>query len=287
MRMNPLLQYIQKLTKRTLLIVLISFTIGALVSSLFWQYKFKDSQSSLDYKNFEIKNLEDQISVLRDERYAAANPSPTPTPIPYVKKENLDSQNIYSLSCYNPSEDKSSPSWVKTLEEKLESEEKLVNACLNETLNKIVFISTKVADKGGFGRPGVNDFKFGVFNISDSKIEVLSASQGSYLGGSCGTLKAWTKSDNIYYECGGGDGPWGTVQTYRLSIQTKEKGIVENCYTFGDKTSCTTYCQSSSDCKQGYICNLEKNNCVQSCKTDKDCVNSACKPLGPILACVQ
>lgn len=265
----------------------ISFAIGLVISSLFWNYKFKDSKTYLDYKDFEIKNLQDQISVLREERYNAANPSPTPTPIPFVKKESLDSQNIYSLSCYNPSQDKSSLPWVKTLEGKLDSEEKIDHACLNEALNKIVFISIEVADKGGFGSPGVNEFKLGIFNITDSKIEVLNTSQGNYLEGSCGTIKAWTKSGSIYYECGGGDGPWGTVQTYRFSLQSKEKFIVEDCYTFGDKTSCTNYCRSSSDCKQGYFCNLETNKCVQACKTDNDCTNHACKPLGPILACAQ
>lgn len=286
-KLNAFIKQLSQTPRKTLIIILVSFILGVLASSLIWQNKINDSKSALDYKEFEIKNLEDQISSLRQDQRNILNPTPIPTPIPFVKKENLDSQNIYRLNCYDSSKDKTSPSWLKPIEAKLESGENVVNACFNETLNKIVFISTKTVDRGGFGRPGVNEFKFAIFNALDSNIEELSTSQGSYLGGYCGTITTWSKSGNIYYQCGGGDGPWGTTQTYQLNIQTKAKGITDSCYTFEDKTTCTNYCQSSADCQSGSFCNLKKNNCVQSCKTDKDCVNSACKPLGGTMACVQ
>lgn len=286
-KLNALIKQISQTPRKALIVILVSFILGVLISSLFWQSKVKDSKSALDYKDFEIKNLTDQISALREDQRNVLNPTPSPTPIPFVKKESLDSQNTYILNCYDSSKDKTAPTWLTSVEGKLGSDSKVVNGCFNETLNKVVFISTKTVDKGGFGRPGVNEFKFAIFNVPDSSIQELSTSQGSYLGGYCGTITNWSKSANIYYQCGGGDGPWGTTQTYQLNIQTKAKGITDSCYTFEDRTTCTNYCKSSADCKSGSFCNLEQNSCVQSCTTDKDCVNSACKPLGGTMACVQ
>lgn len=285
--MDSLIQKAQNLPHKTLILVIVSFAVGLLVASLYWQNQIKDTQSSLGYKNFEVTNLQEQITTLRDERYKAANPSPTPAPIPYVKKESLEGTSVYTLSCYDSSKDKTAPSWVGSVQSKLESEEKLVDGCLNESLNKVALLSTKEVDKGGFDRPGVNQFKLGVYSLADNKIDVLSSSQGSYLGGYCTKIVAWTKTNNLYYQCGGGDGPWGDTVIYQVNLQTKEKGITESCSTFEAKTSCTNYCQSNSDCQPGSFCNLERNNCIQSCTIDKDCVNSSCQPYGPAKGCAQ
>lgn len=283
--LNSLKQNVENLPRKVFVYIVVSFAVGVLAASLFWQNQIKDTQSIIDYRNFELKNLQEQVVSLREDVNKASNPTPTPSPIRYVKKENLEGANVYTLSCYDKAKDKTVPDWVNSLQSKLESGEKLVDGCLNGTLNKVALISTKQVDPGGFGRPGADEFRVAVYSLADNNIEMLSTSQGSYLGGFCTNIVAWTKTGNIYYKCGGGDGPWSTTGTLRVHIYGKDKGITESCYTFESRTSCTNYCQSASDCQQGYLCNLEKNICVQPCKTYKDCVNSDCVPLGPITAC--
>lgn len=273
------------LSRGNLTILFVGLFAGLLISSFFWQFKIKEVNNKIDYKQFEITNLQDQIEILREDSQKVFSPTPIPTPIPFVKSEDLSEINTYNLSCYDKTQDKQIPSWINSLKLKLASGENLVDSCLNIIQNKVVYISSKEAVKGGYGQPGSDEIKIGIYDLSNNKIEIITTSYGNYLGGSCNKLMAWSKKDNLYYQCVGGDGPWSSTSTFQINIQTKAKGIIGNCFSFMNKTTCTNYCKSSQDCKTGYICNLEKSNCVKSCQSDDDCTSRSCRPLGPIMAC--
>lgn len=284
--MDKLSQKLQNLPHRMLIFVLVSFAVGVLVSSLYWQNKTKDAQSSSDYRNFEIKNLQEQIASLRENNYKITYPSPTPSPVPYVKKDNLSSENTYKLTCFDSQEIKNQKPdyvWMNKLISKLPKESQLVSLCYNKDLNAAVIISSLPGTQRSY------PIELSVYYIAENFLALISKTSGSWLG-SCKKFSAWTKTNQIYYQCNAGDGAWGTTTTYKVdlsSLSNVKVGITESCYSYPDKTSCTNFCESSSDCQNGAFCNLENKSCVQSCKTGKDCVNSACRPFGPVMGCLQ
>lgn len=278
--------------KNILIASLVGILVGAGLVSVFWVIYYNRQISQ--HKNstgIEINQLREQAQSLRDEKFQMLNPSPTPTLIslPYVKNENLTGNSIYSLDCIYPGKNKPTWAWYTAMEQffKQKVESDVVHVCYNSTLNQaLVLLSKEIKDYGGFGHPSSNEFTLRTYDPISSSYGTYYSSQRSYLGGWCNSIVAWSKTNSFYIKCGGGDGPWSSESLIRIDQSNYNKvGIVQSCYTFANKTTCNTYCDSQTACKTGYICNLEKNTCMQSCKTDSDCTNSACKPSGANLVC--
>lgn len=279
------------LKNKCLFIVGISLIIGVSTSSLFWFNKVNNNQSLIDYRNFEIKNLNDQIYTLRNEQQSYLNPTPTPTPIPYVKKEDLSAGNTYQLSCFSEEEIKNKApnyDWIEKLKNRVPNPSEIIYLCNNQILSRAILITRTAVETTALMRPQSYKFELWIYFPASDSFGPLDSSTGNFLGGACNKIIAWTKTDSVYYQCSSGDIVGNTI-TYRLKLsnlnQQGTKGIVESC-NFGPNTiSCTNYCQSSSECKSGSFCNLENNTCVKSCQTDKDCSTSICKPFGPVKGC--
>ena len=286
---NKIIQiFIKNLFKITtillLFLVVILLVFGIRVKNEF--------ENKLKYAEFSNQQLSEQIQILRDEKYTRKlnPPTPIPSPIPteklyetppeikpFLPKEDLSGSNIYKLEC-NDQNKIPDYSWLSTLKSKLDSKEEIFQLCNNSELNKAAFMSKIETSPGGMGSPSTHNYYIKIFGINSNQVNTILEGQGSLYGG-CGPITNWTKSNNIYYKCGGGAGPWGGYSLSRIDIQTKKDGIVEMCDTFDDQTDCSTYCTNNSDCKSGYFCNLKANNCVKSCTTSDQClrfVRSGC-----------
>jgi len=268
-----------RLPRSVILLPVLGLLSGTIISSAFWWLGTKHCGVDGN-RSTEEAQLRDQIRLLREEKEAILHPSPTPTPLPYVEKESLSGAAAYSLSCFDIQRERPPLSWLESLEVGL-GKEKLVQLCLNPDLNQAVLISQEIdaKDQGAF------KFRLQVFDIQNNTLEILSASQGSYNWGLCDKVVAWSKTGNIYYQCGGADGPWGDHALFRVNVQTKAKGVAESCYLFEGKENCTHHCHLNTECQQGHFCNLETYSCVQPCRTDRDCIIGSCQGFGPMLGC--
>lgn len=271
--------------------IILSFTtIGLLIFSI----KSRNNlQNKLKYTLFEKQQLNEQIQALRDEKYTRDlnPPTPIPSPIPteklyetlpeitpFLKKEDLSTNNTYKIDCYEQNNIPQTFSWLSSLKSKLVKKEITTQLCYNSDLNQVVFFSNIETSKGGMGGPPAYKYYLKVYEISSNQINELIEGGGN-LYGKCGQITNWSKTNNIYYKCGGGDGSWGGTILLRVDIQTKKSGIVETCDSFENQTDCSSYCTNNTECQSGYFCNLKANNCVKSCTTSGQClrfVRSGC-----------
>ncbi len=241
----------------------------------------------------ESDQLREQIANLRDNYYLISNPSPSPTSLKFVKDTGSE-KGFYKLDCYDLSAGNSKlpdTDWFPNLQEKFNDQEKIIYLCDNPTIQRVALISQSETDKGGYGSPGIENFKLQIYHPQSQELLLLKESVGNYLGGWCGKITKWSKSnDYIYYVCGGGDGPWGDDTEIRVNILTKEAGIIKSCFTMEGKTECNSYCDSNQVCTSNEFCNLSSHTCVQYCKDWSDCPGGgygSCVAYGPVMGCSE
>ncbi|MCG2691790.1 hypothetical protein L6272_03090 [Microgenomates group bacterium] len=273
-----------KINKYIFLGITAGIILGSLVTSGIWWYKVKQ-KNALD--SIEMTQLREQASILQNDYRNPSKPSIEPSPLLFIKETNTK-QDFYKLDCYDLSavdSKKPSADWFNSLQEKFNDKEKISYLCDNQETQQVALISQSEIDKGGSGRPGVENFKLQFYNPKTQELLLLRESRGSYLGGWCGKITNWAKITDIYYQCGGGDGPWGTYTEIKVNFLTKEAGIIKECSTFNEKTTCYSYCDSSQTCAAGEFCNLGTHTCVQSCKDSGDCPDENCGAYGPVMGC--
>lgn len=257
--------------------LLIFFIIGFIAVSLFSFLKINTLQQKLKSEEQKREVLKDQIRTLSDYYRNPKKYLPTPTPLPlrYVPRRGKE----YRLDCYDMESKKAPEELTQELDKKIEKGEKISYLCNNPATNQIAFISQKDLGSARF------QFKIQTYDNNNSKLTLLTTSQGSYLAGWCGTIEGWSDNGDIYYQCGGGDGPWGNSTTFMFNVHSKEKAIIESSSVFGDKEINTTFCDNIRPCKSGYFCDLESSSCVKYCNDARDCVNSTCSFYGPVRGC--
>ena len=200
--------------------------------------------------------MQEQIEILREEKWVLLHPTPVPEPLKYVKKET----QFYDLNCLNlennPAEEISDFNWRETVQNQLEKNELPVFFCYNPSLKKAALLTRTETSPGGAL------FKIYSVDTLSGEFQALKEINGHYLGNWCRQITAWTKTNDIYYECGGGDGPWENLITYQLNLDTKEEGIIESCFMFEENEDCYHYCDSNSDCQNDDYCDQETSSCL-------------------------
>lgn len=278
------------LDKHHFLYFLLSFFFGLLIATFFWQKESilltnKTARTNID--SLVEEQLKEQIGVLREEnrqlkdKLSSPPQEAAPTPIPFVKKDNLQNANLYKLSCQKDLDGKKIDFdwWIK-VSPLLNGKEALMEECFNEELQKVVFWANTVSTESKI--TGI--LKLYVYDLINHKLDFLTTEQASWLSG-CSDINYWTRNGNIYYKCGAGDGPWASSKKLKVNLETKVRGVVEQCDYFEDKKYCSSYCDQFISCGSGSFCDLSTHSCVQSCVKDDDCVQSQCSAFGPVMGC--
>lgn len=266
---------------------LIVFIFGIIISSVYFLVQVKTLQSRISNKNQREEQLNAHIKQLSD-RYR--NP-PTPTPqtanIATTVFQQTDKIN-YEIECYDFAQKKPNLPYLEKIENKIKKTEKITYLCFNEQINKVVFVTKEdVVARKNRSATSFN-FRLKIFNLDSNVLNDIKVSQGSYLGAWCGKITNWSVNSYVYYQCSGGDGPWNVTTTYKVNEFGKEESVVEYCSQFGKKEYCSRYCNVENPCQAGSFCNLNQNNCIQSCQDFNDCGNrgyGACRPYGPVMGC--
>lgn len=241
------------------------------------------SKVELDQYKEQKRLLDNQISAsnLRESTKLTAVPQTSPK-VSLIEGEDLKGPLMYKLDCISVDE-KTPPSkysWYEKMVSHLETNEKIAQYCFNKELNKTIFLSVNVQNKQ---KPG-SQSRYQIYDIQNDKT-TLEISEGNNWIYGCGSILGWSTTGNVYYTCGGGDGPWSESAVYKASITERTKGMVSQCGSFEGKEYCTKFCRSSSQCGNGSFCDLGTNSCVKSCSRLEDCAGSSCVAFGPVYGC--
>lgn len=184
--------------------------------------KSQNYKSEIASKDSTIQQLNEQIDALRD--YRTPKPSQPPD-LEMLSKEvviepSLASANLYQLDCFDDEKKvETKYSWYLDGKKSFEEGEKLAYFCFNKAQNHALFFANKEVDRGGFGRPNVFEFRLYLVHPIFKQLQLQGVRSGTYLGGWCNKITAWTKKGEIYYECGGGDGAaGGQTNTYKFLL---------------------------------------------------------------------
>ena len=201
-------------------ILLIGFLI--IVGGIYLLYgKNQNYKKELVLKDSTIQQYREQIDALRDYR------TPKPSQPPYLEKlskevvieSSLAPTNLYQLYCIDDEKKvEAKYSWFSEAKKSFKDSEKLEVFCFNKALNHALLFTSKEISKGGLGSPGITEFRLYLLDPFE-QLQLKGVRSGSYLGDWCNKIIAWTKKDEIYYECGGGDGAAaGQTNTYKYLL---------------------------------------------------------------------
>ena len=191
--------------------------------------KNQNYKKELASKDSTIQQLGEQIDALRN--YRTPKPSQPPD-LEKLSKEvviesSLTSTNLYQLDCIDDEKKvEAQYSWYLDGKKSFEEGEKLEYFCFNKAQNHALLFASKEIDKGGFGRPNVFEFRLYLIHPIFKQLQLQGVRGGTYLGGWCNKISAWTKKGEIYYECGGGDGAAGRQSnTYKYLLGPLEVNL--------------------------------------------------------------
>lgn len=271
---------------RLSLLIFLGIIIGAVLSSIFWRTKIG---RLLKYKDFQINQLQEAGESLRQEKFEIASRVPS-TPVPMIPYVKVESDDVYKIKCFDMEKEKLQLDWTKKLGEKLKEGEKIVNLCVNELLSQVVLISARNLKDTEISLHTDQEQNVQIYDWKTNELKLLQKEYGGVYY-NCFQITTWSKTGNIYYLCGGGDGPVGYRTTKRVNIDTLEVGIAENCEYFDDGSGsnkfCTHYCKLNKDCGNRQFCDLTSLSCVQSCDEETGCDFGDCQPFGPVMGCGQ
>ena len=261
--------------------------LGILLVSLPGFIVVKKLKNDLSYQKLNNKWLEEQIQSLRVDyqNLTTIIPKPSPELTKYVNPNDLKTKD-YKIECFSDQQlSKVDPQIIQSINKLEKQKIQISQICLNKDNQQL---ATIINYRDPQIRGGLGGSIFKLYQVASNSAQVRYEKSGNYLSGECARIVKWNEQDDIYYECSSGDGPWGQTATYRDSTgygSSGRSGIIKSCYTFGDKTDCTSYCDNSSACGSGEVCNLENSSCVKLCKTEADCAAKSCSALGPVMAC--